>query len=708
MAVERKTRGRICPEGVRRVFWPLVILYWEFLFKSLVGESAVFDRTFFSILLFSLGFAFFFTFVGEAIPSAKAVRWIRAILLAVFAVLYSAEFCVKQYYLTFFELGYMLSMSGSIASDFLDEAIATFVGNLWFIGLMFVPLILFLIFRKRLVPEKRKPSWWMLVLSLLCTAVPALLLRCSAGAFAQDHSAYTDEYTVNGAIPRFGVLTDFRLEYQYKLFGRPVAKQEEVSWHEYEQFGEREESTESSPVLPDDEDLPAVRHDLEPFRANVDSSISFSKLASATSDSTLKSLHAYFGSVAPSYKNQYTGMFEGKNLILICAEAFSHYAVDPEITPNLYRLATEGFQFTNYYQPDWGQSTTGGEFAVLTGLIPTWIGSDTSFVASQKNAMPYSLAHLLKKQDGYKAYAFHDHGYDYYDRDKTHPNLGYDYKGLGNGLVLPHSTWPNSDLEMMQATVSGYIKEYKKTGVPFHTYYMTVSGHANYTWMGNAIAGKNKEYIQSFEKVRGYNEAVQGYFATQVELDWAIGYLLEQLEANGLADDTVIVLTADHYPYNLWQSRYQYSYKELSGSTSSKDLNHYRNGLFIWCGSMEAPIQVDEPCSSIDIAPTLCNLFGLEYDSRLYSGRDILDGSYDAADPDSRQPLVVFRDNGNGYSWITAAGEYNPNMNTRTVREGYEEVFTDEYVKAMNEKVAAMFKNAQLVVSENYYKYCVK
>ena len=78
--------------------------------------------------------------------------------------------------------------------------------------------------------------------------------------------------------------------------------------------------------------------------------------------------------------------------------------------------------------------------------------------------------------------AYHNHTYTYYGRHISHPNLGYVYKGLGNGLDVKES-WPESDLEMIEKTVPEYMNSQ-----PFHTYYMTVSGHMQYSFTGNYIA----------------------------------------------------------------------------------------------------------------------------------------------------------------------------------------------------------------------------
>src|SRR5690606_372494 len=112
-------------------------------------------------------------------------------------------------------------------------------------------------------------------------------------------------------------------------------------------------------------------------------------------------------------KNDYTGKYKGYNLILITAESFSPFAIDENVTPTLYKMANEGYQFTNFYTPVWGVSTSDGEYVALQGLIPksgVW-----SFQESGKNSLPFVLGNQLKKLN-YPTRAYHNHTYTYYGR----------------------------------------------------------------------------------------------------------------------------------------------------------------------------------------------------------------------------------------------------------------------------------------------------
>mgnify|MGYP000568022791 CR=1 FL=1 len=117
-----------------------------------------------------------------------------------------------------------------------------------------------------------------------------------------------------------------------------------------------------------------------------------------------------------------------------------------------------------------------------------------------------------------------------------------------------------------------------------------------------------------------YSEPVKCYLASQLELELAVSSLVEQLEEAGKLEDTVIVLSADHYPYGLTDEEYS----ELLGHTVDPVFEIYENSLILWSADMEEPVYVDKYCSSLDLLPTLSNLFGLEYDSRLMMGSDIL------------------------------------------------------------------------------------
>jgi lipoteichoic acid synthase len=274
---------------------------------------------------------------------------------------------------------------------------------------------------------------------------------------------------------------------------------------------------------------------------------------------------------------------------------------------------------------------------------------------------------------GYATYAFHNHTYDYYGRDVSHPNLGYDYQGVGNGLEVAR-TWPASDLEMVDVTTPEVLAE-----EPFHAYYMTVSGHLEYNFGGNAMAIKNRELVEDLP----YGEAGRAYMATQIELDRALELLLERLEEAGVADRTLIVLSGDHYPYGLTEEQIE----ELEGHEVDDQFELYRNSIVMYAPGME-PETVDEPVSSLDILPTLSNLMGLDYDSRLLMGRDVFS---DAA------PLVIFSDR----SFVTDLGRYDSMDREFTPAEGAE--VPEGYRQEISDEIDRRFYYSAQVLDHDYY-----
>lgn len=665
------------------LFFPLTILYEELLLRLTCVDAASLDYHCLYLVLFAAAFGGLFYAVTQCIPVRKYRLGLTGVLAFLPIVVFCAEYCVKSYFQIFYEVGFMLNMADNVTNDFGNDVRNTVIGAIPYILAALVPIILLGVFHKKIVPEEQSPVKERAIAAGVFAGielVTVLAILLGSGSLREDRDYFTADYAINPSITRFGLMCSLQLEAVYGVFGVP----------------------EYTPVLIE-EPLPSVAPTpvLTPdpvYGYNV-MDIDFAALSETTKDRTLLEMHQYFASKVPTQKNEYTGMFEGKNLVYFVAESFSPYVIDPELTPTLYKLSTEGFVFTDFYQPDWHQSTTGGEFAAVSGLLPTNVNGALSFLASARKAMPFALGNQFAEL-GYATRAYHNNSYNFYERHLTHPNLGYDYKGIGNGLqLLSRSTWPNSDHEMIQVTADEYIDNYVANGEKFHTYYMTVSGHGAWGFGAHRMCEKHQAEV---EHLTQYSETVRAYLASQLEVECALTELLNKLEAADIADDTVIALTSDHYPYKLTTKQYN----ELEPvPTQEREMARYKNSFILWCGSMEEPVVVDVPCSSIDIVPTISNLFGLEYDSRLFSGRDILATNYDIDDPNSPQPFVTGVDAGIGSSWITLTGSYDASTKVFTPKPGYEAYAEDEeYIEAMKQKAKDMFKYAKNILAKDYYK----
>ncbi|WP_066173831.1 LTA synthase family protein [Bacillus marinisedimentorum] len=631
------------------------IVYMELIFRIASGQ-AFNGRHLLIVLLFSVTAGSFFYLLASFSRKAPFNRILSAALLGLTAFIFTSQLIYFKLFRTFYTL-YSAKNAGQAAEFWKDALTFSLKNSLWIL-LIFLPVLFLITAGRNYLPFTKIAGINRAALISFMVFAHAAGVLAVYGGGREQLSAY-DLYFENSnpaqSANKLGMVTTMRLDLQRLLTGwSPALKASpDQIW---------------SP-LPDTASGKAESG--EPAREYNVMDIDFDKLIDAENDPQLIKMHKYFKNVPPTAKNEYTGKFEGYNLIFITAEAFSPYAVREDVTPTLYKMVNEGFRFTNFYNPIWGVSTTDGEYAACTGLIPkkgVW-----SFYKSGDNHLPFVMGNQLKKL-GYQTNAYHNHTYSYYKRHISHPNMGYDYKAVGNGLDMK-KTWPESDLEMIEKTVPEYIGNQ-----PFHAYYMTVSGHMQYSFTGNFIAWKNRKHVQSLP----YSEAGRAYIATQVELDRALKRLNEMLEEAGVADKTLIALSADHFPYGLEDNVID----EMAGRRVERNFELYKSPFILYAKGME-PVTIDKPASSIDIIPTLSNLLGLEYDSRLLMGTDILSDA---------EPLVLFENK----SFITDRGRYNSLTGKFTPNKG--SAAGEAYIKRMSAVADSKFYYAARILDTDYYR----
>lgn len=652
-ARERKGRRRSGVKLTQIFFFPVSILYLELILGISCGEN-IWDRGLIYTALFSFGtgliIAMLCSFKSKKLNRVLSVTLLSA--LSLWFVVQTVYFKIFKTYMTVSSY----SMAGEAIENFWKEMFLGIFSSIVPILFLSLPLVIVILSGDRVARVMRPRDFNMVILGVIVSHIIAFsAAMLSTSGVTSIKSIYRENFVMELAVPNFGLVTSTRLDIKYMLFGRPEAKIIVV-----EEEPEAEEDITEPPV-----EAAVIEYDDNVLE------IDFDALMAGETDETILGMHKYFAGATPTSQNEYTGMFEGKNLIWLVGEAFSNLAVDAEITPTLYKLANEGFVFNNFYTPDTGFSTSGGEFMTLTSLLPSTV---KAFPNTGDNYMPFGFGNIFTSL-GYTARAYHNHTYTYYGRDISHPNMGYIYKGLGNGLEVTKS-WPESDLEMMELSIPEYIGDES-----FHTYYMTVSGHMNYTFSGNVMASKHKEAVAEL----GLSEGAAAYLACNIELDLAMEYLLAQLDEAGILEDTVIVMSGDHYPYGLEESEIE----ELLGyEMENPSFDVYHSSLILWCADMEESVQVDKYCSSLDIMPTLANLFGLEYDSRLVMGTDILSDS---------DPIVIFANK----SWISQEGVYNSKTDTFASFSG--EVTPDEYLSQITNSVYAKYNYSEKIVDYDYY-----
>lgn len=685
------------PARVRARFhelWYFVgtVIYMELLLQILGKWSLSFPR-FAVTLLFSVSYGAVLAALASVLSSWRGKRAVLCPLLAILGVLFSLEYFLATSYQTYMPLSSVVTGGGNVAAEFLSVVFSLILRRFWVIVLFELPTLLYGLFGNVRLPFGAKTLLRTAVCLLLAAATFFLAVFLVNGSI--DKGKYHEEFHFDAACRTFGLITALRLdltqdkneaelsfqtvepdpEPEPEPEPAPAPVPEEVPEETPEEVTEEPEAPEDIPEEPEEPEKPARTHN--------EMDIDFAALAEEASDPTIAGLHAFVASQKPAATNDYTGLFEGKNLIFITAEAFSKEVIDPKLTPTLYRMANKGIVFDDYYQPAWGGSTSTGEYSNLVGLIPT--DGVRSIQDTIGHNMYFTLGNQLQRLDYYSA-AYHDGTYDYYGRNKTHCNLGYSsWMGLGNGMEEGvQELWPESDLEMIDFTVPKFIDKQ-----PFSIYYMSVSGHGNYL-SGNDMADKNYEAVKDLDRT----EAVKRYLAANLELEYAMESLIRQLEKADIADDTVIVLATDHYPYGLEKSEtwgnYQNYLTDLYGYEPKLNTEQDHSALIIWSGCLEEmdKIEVKTPVYSLDIVPTLSNLFGLEYDSRLLVGRDALSYS---------QPLVIWPD----HSWLTDKGYFSASSGSFTPNEDAD--VTSAYVERIKSIVANKFTFSRGVLQSDYY-----
>lgn len=624
------------------VFW---ILFLEYIYRIFIIKD-FFNINTLIVTVFSFIYITLFSFVTNVFCE-KANKIITVFLTIIITFFTLAQIVYYNFYNSIFSFYSLTTGTGQVLHFW--SMIVEVIVRIWYIfALILIPAILFIIFNNKTFEYKRNKGiiLYTFIIGLIVSVLSSYVLikKYDKGQLYSLNNLIYKTHAPMLTINKTGLLTMEVIDIYRYFFGFE------------ENFDIKKDEVKN------------VSKKIEYNKLDID----FDKLIEESNDETIKSMHEYFSSLTPSEKNKYTGMFKGKNLIFITAEAFDTIAIDENITPTLYKIANNGFIFNNYYQPLYPVSTSDGEYMNVMSLIPkegVW-----SFYKTSKNYMPFGIGNMFKKLD-YNTYGFHNHNYNYYHREKSHTNIGLTYYGCGNGLEKKMNCkhWPNSDFEMIKATTPYYLNDDK----PFMTYYMTVSGHLNYNFSGNNMASRNKSKVKNLN----YKDSIKAYYATQIEFDKAIEELLNELEESGKLDDTLIVIAPDHYPYGLTTK----DMNTVSKIDRTDKFENYHTSLIMYNPKIENKV-VDKVISGIDILPTIYNLFGIDYDSRLLMGSDIFSNT---------EHIVILSDR----SFITSKGKYNS-----ITGEFSNPNVSKEYIDNINKIINEKFKMSSLILEKDYYK----
>lgn len=600
------------------------------------------------------------TLVVSSLP--KVLRQITGVFLVAAQVLLAEVQLVYHCIFGDFMPVSQIGMGGNVVVNFNSQLLYGIRQNLLKILLLLLPLIavILCLALRRGQALKLRLRWkqtmasFAVLLALLLT-VTGLMYVGRDNAFSVYRTFTNVNTSTDSSYKKIGMLATTVQELRYMLFS----------------------GSGSIMITPSSLNISDVPRTYSSNSYNVIESIDFTALADSTDSDILKATDEYLSNATPTRKNNYTGLLKDYNLITICAESFCPWFISEELTPTLYKLSHTGILFENYYGT-FQSVTTNGEYTMCMGLYPDMsrTKTDSSFNVAGTNYLPFCLGNALKGM-GYQAWGYHDYIGDFYNRNITHANMGYTFKAADSGLAMKID-WPSSDLEMMEASVDDYIN----SGEPFHAYYMTFSGHYQYNW-DNAMSAKNRDAVKDLP----YSEPVKAYIACNLELEYALEYLMQRLEEAGVADKTCIVLTNDHYPYGLTEDEYN----ELAGQTLDTTFEKYRNSFICYVPGLSENIVVDEYCSTADILPTLLNLFGVDYDSRLLAGTDVLSSGLHVA---------VLSDK----SFLTKTFRYD--AGTETVIPADENTtVSDKLAEAYRLYVDSRFQLSGNILNSDYYAH---
>ena len=393
----------------------------------------------------------------------------------------------------------------------------------------------------------------------------------------------------------------------------------------------------------------------------------------------LQAIDKYLSSKNITDTNEHTGRFEDYNFVYFMVEALDYLAIDPELTPTLYKMYKDGDTFYNHYSPLYSCATGESEFVSYTSLFPYLNLCTPNYVYEHKfyEALPF-----LFKNKGYTTFALHNWRDEFYARNELLPNLGFDYyvdiDDIWKDTSIVHNTGWLSDTMLVQQA----IEEIAKTDGKFFCDIITSAMHFPY----NESSYWGDYYLNDVRKVHPeWSIDYQRYMSKSMDFDNSLKVLMDYLEANDLADNTVICIYADHRPYWLNYDLVVSYTKELNDRNS--DYGIYRSPFIIYCPDEIGEVNYNY-CSTLDHVPTIANLFNLNYDPRLYMGQDIYSGDN----------VVIFTDG----NWLNKDGIYYAINDQFVTNDGSE--YDDMDVYRIKKQTNNIIKISEKIFDENYFE----
>ena len=405
--------------------------------------------------------------------------------------------------------------------------------------------------------------------------------------------------------------------------------------------------------------------------------------------------------------NKYTGIFEGKNVIVIHAESIQGIALNrefngKEVTPNLNKLSKEGIYFSNFYSQVGVGTSSDAEFTFSTSLMPS--SSGTVFVNYFNR--DYVTIQKLMKEKGYYVTSMHANNGDFWNREVMHKNMGYDMFYDKDYFTIDETIGLGLSDKSFFKQVIPYLQDIKLSNKKFYTTLIMLSNHTPFD---------DLELTDEFETLVNYDingrkitanpiegTMLENYFRSVHYADQAIGQLINDLDENGLLDNTVLIIYGDHEA-RIDKEEYDllYNYNPLTGKLYDESDENYveynkydyeldkKVPFIIWTKDKIPQEEVTIPTGMIDALPTLGNMFNIK--SKYQLGTDI----FNIINGDN---TVTFTDG----SYLTSKIYYSAQKNEIYPITG--EAVEESYVKKNAEKSDKIIEISNDIINFNLIK----
>ncbi|MGG1312742.1 MULTISPECIES: LTA synthase family protein [Cohnella] len=312
---------------------------------------------------------------------------------------------------------------------------------------------------------------------------------------------------------------------------------------------------------------------------------------------------------------------KGKNLIIIQLESFQNFLIGlkidgQEVTPNMNKLAKENFYFSNFYQMVGQGNTSDAEYVVNTSLyIPPHGAATMNYV---KKALP-SLPKLLASH-GYDTATFHTNVVEFWNRGELYKAVGFDRYYDKDFFGTEDAVFFGASDEVLYRKTAPELKKMDDADRPFYAHVISMTAHHPFT------IPEDKYYMKLPERFEG--TFVGDYIRAQNYADHALGEFIDELKANGVWDNSVIVIYGDHLGLPIYsldnneKALMEEIYGRPYGYTDMINIP-----LIVASTGITYPSEFKQTGGQVDILPTVANLLGVPLDQQIHFGQDLLNST---------------------------------------------------------------------------------